>query len=97
MTITEWGKLFERLGIEASGVNNGRVLRYKEQSLGIYWNRNDRVGIYYSADPQHCYPSQLWQRVDPSYVKQDDKSRHNVMPHQGMEEDAFRHQLSMAE
>ena len=94
MTEKQWEELFQSLDIEHWGVNDGHVLCYRGRSIQMYWCRNRDVGIYFSAGASGIYPDNLWERIDPSLVKEKDRRRQNVTPWPGKESDAFRDRLS---
>ena len=94
MTEEQYRGLFRILGIQFWLVNHGRVLRYGGQSIRMYWNRNDRVGIYFAAyeADQVAFASRFWERIDSSLVKPRD--RFNIVPRPVMEAAAFRDRLN---
>ena len=56
MSENQYRELFKTLGIEAREI--GHVLRYAGRPKRVYFNRNRRIGIYFSAhsDDEAWYP-----------------------------------------
>ena len=94
MTESQYRELFRDLGIECRGLR--KVLRYAGQPRRVYFNRNRRLGIYFSAhsDDEVWYSATLWEKIDPYLLQKADHRRLNVVPRSGMETRAFSNLVS---
>ena len=90
MNEEQYREIFRELGIEAREI--GHTLRWKGLSGSCYFNRNRKVGIYFTTQMRHeaRYPFRLWERINPNRVKATDRNLLNVVPRPGVELAAFR-------
>ena len=92
MTVEQYRALFQDLGIE--GVHIGHVLRYRGQSMRLYFNHKQSIGVNFIAhlSDKHLYPNQLWGRINPGLVKRKDRPEQGmlpIVPRPGLERKAF--------
>lgn len=81
MTEENYRDLFQTLGI-AAHEDTGYVLRLRGQSMRLYFNHKEDIGVHFIAylDDQHLYPALLWDRIDPIRVKMKDRPDEGMLP-----------------
>ena len=92
MTEEQYRALFQAVGIE--GVRIGYVLRYRGQSMRLYFNHKQSIGVNFIAhlSDEHLYPDRLWDRITPGLVKSKDRPEQGmlpIVPRPGLERRAF--------
>lgn len=105
MEASEYLRILEDLGVdvdyltERHEVNSGRALKMRgeRRSIGVYFNRNRRVGIYFAVVPNSAVTIDwtLWNDLPASEVKATDRQCSNVYPNPGIERRALRQLLGV--
>ena len=93
MTVEQYRALFQTLEIE--GVHIGHVLRYRGQSMRLYFNHKQSIGVNFIGhlSDEYLYPDRLWERIDPGLVKSKDRPEQGmlpIVPRPGLERRAFK-------
>ena len=92
MKVEQYRALFHALGIE--DVQIGHVLRHRGQSMRLYFNHKQSIGVNFIAhlSDEHLYPDRLWDRIAPALVKSKDRPEQGmlpIVPRPGFERRAF--------
>ena len=89
LPVPEYRKLFERLGLKAA---RGHTLKHSTRKLpSLYFNYKKDEKVFFTGYKRdsHCFPSHLWDRLDPQQAKDNQPQLLTVRPKAGQAAAAF--------
>ncbi len=87
--VSEYRKLFERLGLKAA---RGHTLKHSTRKLpSLYFNYKKDEKVFFTGYKRdsHCFPAHLWDRLDPQQAKDNQPQLLTVRPKAGHAAAAF--------
>jgi len=89
LPVSEYRKLFERLGLKAA---RGHTLKHSTRKLpSLYFNYKKDEKVFFTGYKRdsHCFPAHLWDRLDPQQAKDNQPQLLTVRPKAGHAAAAF--------
>jgi len=94
LPVSEYRKLFEGLGLKAT---RGHTLKHSTRNLpSLYFNYKKDEKVFFTGYKRdsHCFPPELWDRLDPQQAKDNQPQLLTVRPKAGKVSAAFEDWLS---
>jgi hypothetical protein len=89
LPVSEYRKLFQGIGLKAT---RGHTLKHSTRNLpSLYFNYKKDEKVFFTAYKRdsHCFPSHLWERLDPQQAKDNQPQLFTVRPKAGQATAAF--------